>query len=210
MYDQHLMFRGLARVKGDRGGLECVLVICSYVSSRSSPLPGWSWRVLSHVCVNFLWVLWFPPISQRCAGKLVCLNCPSLSECGHVALTVSDWPCFGKASCTGWILSSALSCRDWLSTSPWTWTGIRGLKNHYLIYEVCPEGIQLRNMKNGDIYWRRYKIQETLYTGQWCLSPLQCRHLGTSHSSPICHQLPQCIFLNLINSLKSLPFQRWF
>ena len=38
-------------------------------------------------------------------------------------------------------------------------------------------------MKNRNIYWR-YKIQETLYIGQWWLSPLQSRHLGTSHSSP--------------------------
>ena len=32
--------------------------------------------------------------------------------------------------------------------------------------------------------------------------------VGTSHSSPNCHQLPCYIFLNLINHLKSLPFQR--
>ena len=63
--------------------------------------------------------------------------------------------------------------------------------------KVCPEIIQPYNMKNRDIYWRRYKIQETLYIGQWCLSPLQSRHLGTSHSSPNCHQLPHLIFLNL-------------
>ena len=31
--------------------------------------------------------------------------------------------------------------------------------------------------------------------------------LGTSYSSSNCHQLPCCIFLNFINSLKSLPFQ---
>ena len=62
--------------------------------------------------------------------------------------------------------------------------------------------------KIRDIYWRRYKIQETLYTGQWRLSPLQSRHLGTSHSSPNCHQLPHHIFLNLTDGLKSLPFQR--
>ena len=79
----------------------------------------------------------------------------------------------------------------------------------YSLYEVCPEGIQPCNMKNGDIYWRRYKIQEILYTGQWCLSSLQNRCLGTSHSSPNCHQLPHRIFLNLINGLKSLLFQRW-
>ena len=59
------------------------------------------------------------------------------------------------------------------------------------------------NMKNRNIYWGRYKIQETLYIEQWCLSPLQSRHLGTSHSSPNHHQLPLHIFLNLINSLKS-------
>ena len=28
------------------------------------------------------------------------------------------------------------------------------------------------------------KIQETLYIGQWCLSPFYSRHLRTSHSSP--------------------------
>ena len=42
-------------------------------------------------------------------------------------------------------------------------------------------------MKNRGLYWRRYKIQETLYIGQWHhLSPLQSGHLGTSHSSPSC------------------------
>ena len=49
-----------------------------------------------------------------------------------------------------------------------------------------------------------------MYVGQWCLSRLQSRHLGSSHSSPNCHQLPHCIFLNLIDYLKSLPFPRWF
>ena len=34
--------------------------------------------------------------------------------------------------------------------------------------------------------------------------PLQNRHLGTSQSSPNCHQLPYCIVLNLINGLKSI------
>ena len=38
-------------------------------------------------------------------------------------------------------------------------------------------------MKNRDIYWR-YKIQKTLYIGQWCLCPLQGRHLETSHNFP--------------------------
>ena len=51
-------------------------------------------------------------------------------------------------------------------------------------YEVCPESTQPCTMKNRDLYWRRYKIQDTVYIGQWCLSPLQSRNLGTSHSSP--------------------------
>ena len=76
------------------------------------------------------------------------------------------------------------------------------------VHEVCPEGIQPCTMTNRDIYWGRYRKQETLYIGQWCLSPLQSRHLGTSHSSPSHHQLPHNIFLNLINSPISLPFQR--
>ena len=33
-------------------------------------------------------------------------------------------------------------------------------------YKVCPEGIEPCNMKNRDTYRRRYKIQETLYSGQ--------------------------------------------
>ena len=51
------------------------------------------------------------------------------------------------------------------------------------MYEVCPENSQPWAMKNRDIYWRRYKIQETLYIGQWCPSPLQSRYIGNSHSS---------------------------
>ena len=58
-----------------------------------------------------------------------------------------------------------------------------------------------------DIYWRRYKRQGTLHIGQWHLSPLQSRHLGTSHSSPNRHQPPRRIFLNLISGLKSLAFK---
>ena len=77
-------------------------------------------------------------------------------------------------------------------------------------YEVCAGSIRPCTVKNRDIYWRQNNIQETLYTGQWYLSPRQSRHLGPSHSSPNCHQLPHHIFLNLINGLKLLPFQRWF
>ena len=58
-----------------------------------------------------------------------------------------------------------------------------------LKYEVCPEGVPPCNRKTRDIYWNIYKIQETLYTRQGCLGPLQSRHLGTSHSSVNHHQL---------------------
>ena len=51
-------------------------------------------------------------------------------------------------------------------------------------HDVCPESFQPCSMKNRDTDWTRYKIQETWYIGQWCLSPLQSRHLETSHSSP--------------------------
>ena len=39
-------------------------------------------------------------------------------------------------------------------------------------------------MKNRDIYWRRYKIQETLYTGQRRLGPLQHWDLTQFSQSP--------------------------
>ena len=78
-----------------------------------------------------------------------------------------------------------------------------------IVYNMYPDSIQPCNMKNRDICWR-YKILETLYIGQQCLSPLQSKHLGTSHSSPNHQSLPCHIFLNLTDGLKSLPFQRWF
>ena len=93
----------------------------------------------------------------------------------------------------------------------WIWKSISTPLFHK---QKEPGGLSRRyptcNTKNRDIYWRRYKIQETLYTGQWHLSPLQSRHLGTSHSSPNHHQMPRHIFLNLIDNLKSRPCQRWF
>ena len=46
-------------------------------------------------------------------------------------------------------------------------------------------------MKNRDIYWRRCKIQKTLYIAQWCLSLLQSRHLGPHTFS----QLPSAALL---------------
>ena len=51
---------------------------------------------------------------------------------------------------------------------------------------------------------------ETSVEEDTLLSPLQRRHLGTSHSSPNHHQLPCHIFLNLNDGLKSPLFQRSF
>ena len=62
-------------------------------------------------------------------------------------------------------------------------------------------------MKNRDIYWTRYRIQEILYMRQWCLSPLQSRHLGTSHSSPSSHEFSRPIFLNLMRVWNLFPFK---
>ena len=53
-----------------------------------------------------------------------------------------------------------------------------------------------------DIYWRENKIQETLYTGQWHLSPHQSRQLGTSHSSP---GVSSAVHKTLQNPLLELP-----
>ena len=64
--------------------------------------------------------------------------------------------------------------------------------------------------KVGTIIEEDNWIEETLYIVQWCLSPLQSSYLETSHNSPNCHQLPHHIFLNLIDGLKSRPFQRFF
>ena len=49
-------------------------------------------------------------------------------------------------------------------------------------------------MKNRGIYWKRHKTQETLYIGQWHLSPLHSGHLGNSDRSPSHHQLPPSCF----------------
>ena len=69
-------------------------------------------------------------------------------------------------------------------------------------YEMaCLESIQPCNMKNRDIYWRRYKIQEALYVGQWYLSPLQSRHVGTSHSFPNHHQIHCSTCSVILNAL---------
>ena len=70
-------------------------------------------------------------------------------------------------------------------------------------YKACPEGIQPCNMKSRDIYWRQQKIQETLYIRQWYLCPLQSRHLGTSHSSPVAISCP-IIFCWISSTIWSL------
>ena len=44
-------------------------------------------------------------------------------------------------------------------------------------------------MKCRDIYWRRYKIQETLYIGQWCL-PFKVGALGPHTVLPITISCP--------------------
>ena len=77
------------------------------------------------------------------------------------------------------------------------------------VYQVCAEGIQPRNMKNRDTYWRRHKVQESLDNNKDKASQSPAsRHLGPSHSSPNSRHLPCHIFLNLFEGLKSLPFQK--
>ena len=51
-------------------------------------------------------------------------------------------------------------------------------------YEVCPEGIQPCTVKNRDIYWGRYKIQETLYIGQWPSVPFKVGTVGPHTALP--------------------------
>ena len=115
----------------------------------------------------------------------------------HLFLLWSIQNCLGTQRSQGTAALSSLSLPKENKKGQRDWTGYC-----WLLYLF----IYLFIMKIRDIYWRRCKIQETLYIGQWRLSPLQNRHLGTSHSSPNCHQLPHHIFLNLIDNLKSLPF----
>ena len=68
-----------------------------------------------------------------------------------------------------------------------------------------PESNQPGAMKNRDIYWRRYKMQETLYTGQWHLSPLQSRHLGTSQVLPASLSLFKTLQNPLLESPSAAP-----
>ena len=65
-------------------------------------------------------------------------------------------------------------------------THIQGLSTYVAcIYELCLESIQAHTLKSRDLYWRSYKTQETLCIWQWCLSPLQSRHLGSHTVLPI-------------------------
>ena len=61
---------------------------------------------------------------------------------------------------------------------------------HIYTYMICPECIQPYTMKNRDIYRRRYKIQETLYIGQWCLVPFKMGTLGPHPVLPIAISCP--------------------
>ena len=52
--------------------------------------------------------------------------------------------------------------------------------------------VQPRNMKNRDIYWRRYKIEEPLYTEQWRFSPSKVGTLNLTQSpSPALLYFPE-------------------
>ena len=84
----------------------------------------------------------------------------------------------------------------------------RAYFNVNTIYRLCPEGMQQCNKENRDIYWRRYKIQGTLYIRQWCLSSLQTRHLGTSEfsqlSSAALSYFPESHWWSKISSLSKV------
>ena len=79
---------------------------------------------------------------------------------------------------------------------------------HMYVYKVCPEGIQACTMKKIEPF-----IEEDTRYKKHCTQdndtsvPFKVGTLGP-HSFPSHYQLPCCIFLNLIDGLKSLPFQR--
>ena len=79
------------------------------------------------------------------------------------------------------------------------------------IFKACAEG----DMKNRDIFWRRYTIRETLYIvhivhGTVPPQSLQTRHLWTSHSSLITISCP--VIFSWISSTvwNFFPFKREF
>ena len=67
-------------------------------------------------------------------------------------------------------------------------------------YEAYPESIHPCNMKNRNIYWRRYKKHCTQDND--ILVSFKVGTLG--HSSSNCHQLPYYIFLNQWFEISSL------
>ena len=101
----------------------------------------------------------------------------------------------------------------------WLWKcKYLGIKIHHFcnfhmvqnIYLTIYIYISVQKVSSHVIWKIETFIEDTLYIGQWCLSPFQSKHLGTSHSSANCHQLLHHIFLILINGLKYLAFERWF
>ena len=66
-------------------------------------------------------------------------------------------------------------------------------------YKACPESIQPGGMKNRDIYWRRYKIPETLYIGQDTLAPFRVGTLG-----------PHTVLPNAISCPFYFPESHWW
>ena len=78
------------------------------------------------------------------------------------------------------------------------------------VYKICPEGIHPRNLKNGDIYWRRHTVQESLDNNKDKASQSPAsRHLGPSHSYPNSRPLPCHIFLNLFWVWNLFHFKRF-
>lgn len=51
----------------------------------------WSFPTLP-VCVGFLWAVWFPPISQRCAHEVYVVSKLFLYVCTHQAARTGSWP----------------------------------------------------------------------------------------------------------------------
>ena len=82
-------------------------------------------------------------------------------------------------------------------------TMIKGIKKEN-VCKFCIEGIQQCNMKNRDIYWRRYKIQETLYIGQDASVPFKIGTLGPHTVLPIALSYP--IVFSWISSIVWNPF----
>lgn len=80
-----------------------------------------------HICVSFLPVRWFPPISQISArlGGLACITCPSLNECGCEWKCILQWNCV--LSRAGFHLESWAA--GWGSSHPRPWTEISELEN---------------------------------------------------------------------------------